>query len=112
MLAEVLEQVVSKHGELARVVSSSRQAGLKSARREQTLRMVSDRIDAFDQSLDHLEDVVGESVDEQPMQVVRWCADTLKPAMQNLREQVDALETRIDERMWPLAPYRELLFAR
>ncbi len=99
-------------GELARVVSSSMQAGLKTDRREQSLRQISDRIDAFAESLDVLDDVAGASVDEQPLSVVQWCADTLKPAMENLREHVDALETMIDEGMWPLASYRNLLFTR
>ena len=36
----------------------------------------------------------------------------IKPKLEEIRKHVDALEMRIDDEMWPLPKYRELLFMR
>jgi glutamine synthetase len=40
------------------------------------------------------------------------CADTLMPLIGSLREAVDGLETLVDDQLWPLPTYQELLFVR
>jgi len=40
------------------------------------------------------------------------CAHTLLPLMETLREAVDGLETLVDESIWPLPTYQEMLFVR
>lgn len=42
---------------------------------------------------------------------IAYC-DTVKPYFEIIREHVDALEIIVDDRMWPLPKYRELLFVR
>ena len=43
---------------------------------------------------------------------LRHCADSLMPLMGQLRETVDALEVVVDDDLWPLPTYQELLFFR
>lgn len=38
--------------------------------------------------------------------------DTVVPCMENIREYIDDLELMVDNEMWPLPKYRELLFIR
>jgi len=43
---------------------------------------------------------------------LRHCADTLMPLMGSLREAADGLESLVDDDLWPLPTYQELLFVR
>ena len=43
---------------------------------------------------------------------MRYCADTLLPHMTGIREAIDALELLVDEAIWPLPTYQEMLFMR
>jgi glutamine synthetase len=43
---------------------------------------------------------------------MRYCADTLIPLMSQLREAVDGLEALVDDNIWPLPSYMEMLFIR
>jgi glutamine synthetase len=38
--------------------------------------------------------------------------DTIKPYFDKIREHVDKLELLVDDELWPLPKYRELLFVR
>lgn len=43
---------------------------------------------------------------------MRYSADTLMPLMHQLREAVDGLEALVDDNLWPLPSYQEMLFIR
>ncbi|MEB3105202.1 MAG: glutamine synthetase III [Cyanobacteriota bacterium] len=43
---------------------------------------------------------------------LRHCADTLLPLMQEIRSAVDSLEALVDDSLWPLPTYQEMLFVR
>ena len=43
---------------------------------------------------------------------MRYSADTLVPLMAELREVVDGLEALVDDNLWPLPTYQEMLFVR
>ena len=43
---------------------------------------------------------------------MRHCADTLLPQMLEVRKVVDALEALVDDDLWPLPSYQEMLFVR
>jgi len=38
--------------------------------------------------------------------------DTVVPFLDDIREHIDELELMVDNQMWPLPKYRELLFIR
>jgi glutamine synthetase len=39
-------------------------------------------------------------------------ADQVKPIFDDVRASIDKLEGRVDDKLWPLPKYRELLFLR
>jgi glutamine synthetase len=43
---------------------------------------------------------------------LRYSADTLVPLMGDLRKAVDGLEGLVDDNLWPLPSYQEMLFVR
>jgi glutamine synthetase len=43
---------------------------------------------------------------------MQFCKDTLLPLMGAVRAAADALEAVIDDDLWPLPTYQELLFMR
>jgi glutamine synthetase len=43
---------------------------------------------------------------------MRHCADTLMPLIADLRSAVDGLEALVDNDLWPLPSYQEMLFVR
>ena len=43
---------------------------------------------------------------------MRYCADTLRPLMDEVRSHADALETEVADEYWPLPKYREMLFIK
>jgi len=43
---------------------------------------------------------------------LRHCADTLMPLLGKIREAVDGLEGLVDDDLWPLPTYQEMLFVR
>jgi len=43
---------------------------------------------------------------------LRHCADTLLPLMTEIRSAVDGLESLVDDALWPLPTYQEMLFVR
>ncbi|MFM7085916.1 MAG: glutamine synthetase III [Cyanobium sp.] len=43
---------------------------------------------------------------------LRYCSDTLLPLMDRIRTAVDGLEVLVEDDLWPLPTYQELLFVR
>jgi glutamine synthetase len=43
---------------------------------------------------------------------MQHCAEGLLPLMQAVRQAVDALEAIVDDDLWPLPTYQEMLFMR
>ena len=40
------------------------------------------------------------------------CANSLLPLIETLREAVDGLEALVDDALWPLPTYQEMLFIK
>lgn len=43
---------------------------------------------------------------------MKYCASTIRPMMDDLREDVDALEGEVADDLWPLSTYQEMLFIK
>jgi glutamine synthetase len=71
----------------------------------QLLSALNDGCDALDQALAH---PAGDTTEQQ----LRHCADTLLPRMAQLRLAVDGLEALVDDALWPLPTFAEMLFVR
>lgn len=55
--------------------------------------------------------VQGNEIDSPREQAGLYC-DQVKPIMEEIREVADELETVVDDNLWPLAKYREMLFSK
>ena len=55
--------------------------------------------------------IQGNDLDDPRAQALLYC-DTIKPIMEEIREVADELETIVDDNLWPLAKYREMLFSK
>ncbi|HUH75512.1 MAG TPA: glutamine synthetase III [Chitinophagales bacterium] len=55
--------------------------------------------------------VQGNGTSDPRKQAALYC-DKIKPLMDKIREASDELETIIDDNLWPLAKYREMLFTK
>ena len=59
-----------------------------------------------------LERAIRSLPESDPVAQMRYCADTLLPLMEALRGAVDGLEELVDDNLWPLPTYEEMLFMR
>jgi glutamine synthetase len=65
----------------------------------------------FQEALTTLEKVVGHHDDDFAKHAA-WIRDKVKPAMAELRNYADAIETQVAADLWPLPTYRDLLFLK
>lgn len=49
---------------------------------------------------------------EDPFEAGPFIRDTIKPAMEDLREYGDQLEQRIPASLWPIPSYQDMLFIK
>jgi glutamine synthetase len=99
--------------EFAESIEAARRVGAKSlARQEKRLQDLAVRIDVALAALESLENAYEESEAhaDSAETHARGCRDALVPANLALREACDALETIVDNDLWPLPKYEEMLF--
>ncbi|MFN9644085.1 MAG: glutamine synthetase III [Cyanobacteriota bacterium] len=80
-----------------------------------TDRTVIDQVASLNRSLGQACAALEEALPQAPDDVhghLRHCADTLLPRMGELRTAADGLEVLVDDDVWPLPTYQELLFFR
>jgi glutamine synthetase len=66
---------------------------------------LNDGCDSLDQALAH-------GAEGSTEEHLRHCADALLPRMTQLRAAVDGLEALVDDALWPLPTFAEMLFVR
>lgn len=59
---------------------------------------------------DGLEEAQEKSASLNNVKRAEWMCDTVVPLMRTFRKSVDFIETIVEDRLWPLPKYRELLF--
>ncbi|MDR0869438.1 MAG: glutamine synthetase III [Planctomycetaceae bacterium] len=69
-------------------------------------------IDALIEKIGKLKDILSKVPEGEVQKTAEYYHKKVLPAMVSLRETVDALETAVDDELWPLPTYTELLFAR
>jgi glutamine synthetase len=99
--------------QLAESIEAARRSGAKSlARQERRLQETADRIEAALGALEALQ-AAFEKADHHEgggFEHARQFRDGVIPAMNSLRDACDALELLVDDELWPLPKYREILF--
>jgi len=96
-------------GELAESLQLQSAMGLQVSPETQT------KVADYSQKLMDLTNQLQAAVEHPPHGTeahMRHCVDTLVPLMAKLREAVDGLESLVDDNLWPLPSYQEMLFIR
>jgi len=109
----ILPAAMAYQGELARTISTTKSVGsFSQAGQEKLLSEVCERISRLKQAIDELDSrrarVEGEGHDE--LKRAKFWRDEILPAMSAVRGAADELEMIVDDALWPLPKYRELLY--
>jgi glutamine synthetase len=99
---------------VAQSITAAKQAGVKVDGQQKRLEAMSAlieqliaRVDDLNASFEHAEHHTG-----APQDHARVYRDKVTGGMARLRETVDALEVMVDDELWPLPKYREMLFVQ
>jgi glutamine synthetase len=110
----VLPAALAQQERLANTMNATRQAlgQVDLPGQEKHLRQIAELADALSLSARELVELrrEAEELAGDPMRCARFNRDRVLPAMLAVRESVDVLERLVDDELWPLPKYRELLF--
>ncbi|SMF16858.1 glutamine synthetase [Alteromonadaceae bacterium Bs31] len=73
---------------------------------------LSSSINSMMASVDKLSVALGEHEFDSEQAHMEYCAKTIRPLMDEVREYADTLETLIADKLWPLPKYSEMLFIK
>ena len=115
-LTHVVPAAIKYQGELAQNIANMSSIGVKDAASKTKIELVeaiSKHINIVVAGTETLIDNSAKAAKEKNIekQAVMYC-DNVRAQMEAIRSSVDALETLIDDKSWPLPKYRELLFVR
>ena len=115
-LTHVVPAAIKYQGELAQNIANMSSIGVKDAASKTKIELVeaiSKHINIVVAGTETLIDNSAKAAKETNIekQAVMYC-DNVRAQMEAIRSSVDALETLIDDKSWPLPKYRELLFVR
>ncbi len=112
----ILPAAVRQQTLLAHSIAETRQAlpDVELHAQEAMLREITSFIMELSSSLKKLEDKLRSFDDEDrgTIDLVNFCRDTVIPARAELRGVADKIEDLVDDSLWPLPKYREMLFHR
>ncbi len=108
----ILPAAVKYQNTLAEAMVKAKELGVESAAQKALLKTVTDAIDGLLATADTLDDLVDAMPEESIHETSRYCCDKILPTMEALRALGDSLETMVDDTVWPLPVYREMLFIR
>ena len=74
---------------------------------------ISEHINAISANVDKMnaEGLKADKLAKLDKQAIAYC-DKVKPFFETIREHCDALEMMVDDEIWPLVKYREMLFTK
>ncbi len=111
----ILPAVLKHQERLAAAVGAARSAnaGVDLYVQENLLKEYFELANELIKSLDRLRSLIakGETIHDGPQhQKARFFRDEIRPAMEKVRGVADQLELQVDDALWPLPKYREMLF--
>jgi glutamine synthetase len=96
---------------MAGAIAATKAAGVECADQTASLRTFVDLVTRLGASTTAVERAAAHH-DRDPMRHAAQISRELKPAMVELRNVVDTLETLVAADLWPLPTYRDLLFLK
>ena len=84
-----------------------------SARNVKLIEEIAERTSAIEKGVDNLVNArkLANKIDDEHQKAIAY-HDTVEPKLDSIRYQIDKLELIVDDSLWPLPKYRELLFIR
>ena len=84
-----------------------------SERNIKLIEAIAERTSAIEKGVEELVDArkVANKIEDEHQKAIAY-HDTVAPKMESIRYQIDKLELIVDDALWPLPKYRELLFIR
>ncbi len=84
-----------------------------SARNKQIIQEIAERTSAIEKGVEDLVNArkLANKIDDEHQKAIAY-HDTVEPKLDDIRYQIDKLELIVDDSLWPLPKYRELLFIR
>ena len=107
---QVYPAAVRYLGELAKALQEQQAMGLQPSLAVRN--QLAERLHQLNNGCDALEQALAAMPHEHGEAQLRHCADQLMPRMEELRQAVDGLEGVVDDALWPLPSYQEMLFMR
>jgi glutamine synthetase len=110
----ILPAAFAAQDQVSRAITHAHTAskGIDLASQERLLATIASRITNLLGAIDVLQTSSDEAERQHggPREHAMFLRDKVVPAVQRVREAVDALELVVDDELWPLPKYRELLF--
>ncbi len=108
---QYIPTVITYTGELAEVVTSLRSAGASSAVQKALLSEITMLLDSATKKLETLQAMLAKAqgIAEAHAKAASF-RDKVVPAMNNLRKDIDTLETLVPATSWPVPSYADMLF--
>ncbi len=108
---QYLPAVMSYTGELSQTIASLRSAGASSSVQKEVLSEVTMLLDSASKKLETLQGALkkAQGISEAHAKAASF-RDKVVPAMNDLRKDIDALETIVPTSSWPVPSYADMLF--
>jgi glutamine synthetase len=84
-----------------------------SARNKKIVQEIAERTSTIEKGVDELVEArkKANKIDDEHKKAIAY-HDTVEPKLDDIRYEIDKLELIVDDSLWPLPKYRELLFIR
>jgi glutamine synthetase len=101
-----------QHGQLVSYKALESVDGLKSTRQKKELQKNTERIENLLERREQLEKSIEKAESMEDIEQAKFFAENVSQEMASLRQLCDEVEDSIDDALWPLPKYREMLFIR
>ncbi len=108
----ILPAALKYMGEVATSVAAAKSAGIANPPGSDTLKTLTDGINALNNGIHSLEHALGHSAEGEPFDHAKYSREKIFPALTEVRTAADLLETIVSDELWPLPTYREMLFIK
>jgi glutamine synthetase len=98
------------HSELSTTIANAQAIGIELSK--ESAQKVAILIGSMMDNVSKLDSAIGKHDFGSIKEHMQYCAQTIRPSMDKLREYADALEGEVADDYWPLPTYQEMLFVK
>lgn len=111
--SQVLPVAIKQLNMLTENIKNMKELGLKADTQLELAKYIQEKIDAINKNVVEMVNTIQETnkIDSAEKRSKGFC-DKVKPYFETIRQDIDKLELVIEDELWPLPKYRELLFVR